>query len=193
MYAILNRDIFMPKLTDEQIKQQTLAWIRTFIIHYNICPFAKHTVNQETLVIDLAQPDNVEQALEAMMATIVRMDERAEIETILLLFPEIFSNFNDYLDFVYLAEELLSLSGYEGIYQLATFHPDYCFADVSVTDVSNYTNRSPYPMLHILRERSIEKAIDYYGDTCQIPENNISTMHQLGLDKVKALLKNLSW
>tara|TARA_R110002126_G_scaffold272886_2_gene417218 strand:- start:9095 stop:9646 length:552 start_codon:yes stop_codon:yes gene_type:complete len=181
----------MPKLTDEQIKQQTIAWIKSFIIEYNICPFAKHTVKQETIVIDIAQPDNVEQALETMMSTIVRMDENADIETFLLVFPDLFSNFDDYLDGVALAEELLSLSGYDGVYQLATFHPDYCFADVSATDVSNYTNRSPYPMLHILRESSIEKAIDYYGDTSKIPDNNIETMHQLGLDKVKSLLKNL--
>jgi hypothetical protein len=168
----------MPKLTDHQIKQQTIAWIRTFIIYYNICPFAKHTVHHETLAIELARPDNnVEQALETMMTTLVHMDENADIETVLLVFPDFFSNFDDYLDGVALAEELLSMSGYEGIYQLATFHPDYCFADVSVTDVSNYTNRSPYPMLHILRENSIEKALDYYGDTSQIPENNILTMH----------------
>ncbi|MDF1684007.1 MAG: DUF1415 domain-containing protein [Legionellaceae bacterium] len=179
------------ELTDEQIKQQTIAWIKSFIIEYNICPFAKHTVNQETFAIDIAQPDNVEQALETMMSTIVRMDENADIETVLLVFPDLFLNFDDYLDFVALGEELLSVSGYEGIYQLATFHPDYCFADALETDVSNYTNRSPYPMLHILRESSIEKAIDYYGDTSKIPDNNIETMHQLGLDKVKALLKNL--
>ena len=179
----------MSELTDAQIKKQTMAWICSFIIEYNICPFAKHTVNQETLAIDIVQPSNVEQALETMMSTIVRMDNDTKIETVLLLFPDMFSSFDDYLDFVSLAEELLSLSGYDGIYQLATFHPNYCFADVLATDVSNYTNRSPYPMLHILRESSIEKAIDYYGDTSNIPDNNIATMHQLGLDKIMALLK----
>jgi uncharacterized protein len=182
----------VPELTDDQIKKQTIAWIQSFIIKYNICPFAKHTVNQETIAIDLVQPSNVEQALEAMMSTIVRMDQDNKIETALLLFPYLFSDFEDYLDFVSLAEKLLSLSGYEGIYQLATFHPNYCFADVLPTDVSNYTNRSPYPMLHILRESSIEKAIHYYGDTSKIPDANIETMHQLGLDKITRLLKNLS-
>jgi uncharacterized protein len=182
----------MSDLTDDQIKKQTIAWIRSFIINYNICPFAKHTVNQETIAIDIVQPNNLEQALEMMMSTIVRMDKDTEIETVLLIFPYLLSNFDDYLDFVSLAEELLSLSGYEGIYQLATFHPDYCFADVLEADVSNYTNRSPYPMLHILRESSIEKAIDYYGDTSKIPDTNIATMHKLGLEKILTLLKNLT-
>jgi uncharacterized protein len=181
----------MPEFTDHQMREQTIAWIRSFIIKYNICPFAKHTVNQETIVIDIVQQSTLEQALETMMSTIVRMDKDPEIETVLLLFPYLFSNFDDYLEFVSLAEELLSLSGYEGIYQLATFHPKYCFADVVATDVSNYTNRSPYPMLHILRESSIEKAIDYYGDTSNIPDNNIAMMDELGLDKIMTLLKNL--
>jgi len=182
----------MPELTDDQIKKQTIAWIRSFIIKYNIYPFAKYTVNQETIVLDVVQPSNLEQLLETMMSTIVRMDKDTEIETVLLLFPYSFSNFYDYLDFVSLAEERLSLSGYEGIYQLATFHPNYCFADVLETNVSNYTNRSPYPMLHILRESSIEKAIDYYGDTSKIPDTNIAMMHKLGLDKIIALLKNIT-
>lgn len=180
------------EFTNDQIKQQTIAWIRSFIIEYNICPFAKHTVNQETIAIDIVQPDNLEQALEILMSTLVRMDKNAEIETVLFVLPYLFSSFDDYLDFASLAEELLLLSGYEGIYQLATFHPDYCFADVLADDVSNYTNRSPYPMLHILRESSIEKAIDYYGDTREIPDNNIATMHKLGLNKVLTLLRSLT-
>ncbi|MCE0723628.1 MULTISPECIES: DUF1415 domain-containing protein [Legionella] len=182
----------MPKLTDDQIKKQTIAWIRSFIIQFKICPFAEYTVNQETLVIDIVRPKNLEQALEMMMSTMVRMDKDIKIETVLLLFPSSLSDFDNYLDFVSLAEEMLTGSGYEGIYQLATFHPDYCFADVLTTDVSNYTNRSPYPMLHILRESSIEKAIDYYGDTSKIPDYNIETMHKLGLDKILTLLKNLT-
>ncbi|QLZ68917.1 hypothetical protein FOLKNPGA_01697 [Legionella sp. PC1000] len=183
---------YMPKLTDDQIKKQTIAWIRSFIIQFKICPFAEYTVNQETLVIDIVRPKNLEQALEMMMSTMVRMDKDIKIETVLLLFPSSLSDFDNYLDFVSLAEEMLTGSGYEGIYQLATFHPDYCFADVLTTDVSNYTNRSPYPMLHILRESSIEKAIDYYGDTSKIPDYNIETMHKLGLDKILTLLKNLT-
>ena len=182
----------MTELTNDAIKTQTLTWIRTFIIEYNICPFAKHTINHETVAIDVVEPSTLEHALETLMSTIVRMDKNSEIETLLLLFPYSFSKFDDYLDFASLAEELLSLSGYEGIYQLATFHPNYCFTDVLDTDASNYTNRSPYPMLHILRESSIEKAIEHYGDTSKIPDNNIAMMHKLGLDKLIAQLKNLT-
>jgi uncharacterized protein len=181
----------MTRLTDTQIKDKTIAWIRSFIIEYNICPFAKHTVKEGTLEIDVVHPNNTEQALEVTMSTILRMDDNSQIETALLVFPSAFTSFDDYLDFVSFAEELLRMSGYEGICQLATFHPHYCFADTLENDVSNYTNRSPYPLLHILRESSIEKAIAYYGDTSKIPDNNIATMHKLGLDKITALLKNL--
>lgn len=182
---------FMSELTDAQMKDKTIAWIQSFIIEYNICPFAQYTLHKETTIVEILRPKNEQQALEAMMSTIVGMDQEANIETALLVIPFLLSNFDDYLDFVALAEECLSASGYEGIYQLATFHPHYCFADVLATDVSNYTNRSPYPMLHLLRENSIEKAIDYHGDTCKIPQNNITMMHKLGLDTITTLLKNL--
>lgn len=95
------------------------------------------------------------------------------------------SIFYDYLDFVDLAEQLILQEGFEGVFQLASFHPDYFFADSEMDDVANYTNRSPYPMLHILREESLDKAIDTYGDTSAIPENNIRCLRGLGLDKVK--------
>jgi uncharacterized protein len=107
---------------------------------------------------------------------------------VLLIYPSYLNDFNDYLDFVYLAETLMSQQGYDGIYQLATFHPDYCFQGVASDDVSNFTNRSPFTMLHILRESSIEKAIAHYGNTEKIPANNIATMQRLGLEKVKKIL-----
>ena len=108
-------------------------------------------------------------------------------ETTLLIFPNLFADFFDYLDYVELAENLLEMEFYEGVYQLATFHPEYIFADAASDDVSNYTNRSPYPMIHILRESSLDNAIAFYGNTEDIPEKNIQLMRQLGLEKIKQL------
>ncbi len=182
----------MPISEDNVISESTMQWIRSFIIEYNICPFAKHVVDKGTLTINVIHTTKLETALEEMMSAVEVLDKNPGIETTLLIFPDMLNDFFDYLDFAELAEQLLADQAYEGIYQLATFHPNYCFAGVSPDDVSNYTNRSPYPMLHLLREESIEKAIAHHGNPEQIPEDNIATMHKLGLDKIKKLLKNIS-
>lgn len=174
--------------SDTLITQQTMHWIQSFIIEYNICPFAKRVVDQGGLMIQVIRETTPEPALEALVAAIRLMENNPQIETMLLIIPTFLQDFFCYLDFVDLAEALMFEQGYEGIYQLATFHPDYCFAGVVADDVSNYTNRSPYPMLHLLREDSIDKAIRFYGDTDQIPKNNIALMHKLGLDKVKKII-----
>ena len=168
--------------------EQTLNWIRSFIIKFNICPFAKGPVNKGTLRITVSETKKRVQALEELMKEIDFLNESASMETTLLIFTNQFNDFFAYLDFVDLAEQLMQSQGYEGVYQLATFHPDYYFNDTEPDDVTNYTNRSPYPMIHILREDSLEKAITAYGHTEQIPENNIRTMRQLGLNKIQEIL-----
>jgi hypothetical protein len=92
------------------------------------------------------------------------------------------------LDLVAIAEDVLIDQDYEGVYQLASFHPDYCFADSKPDDAANYTNRSPYPMLHIIREASIEKALTKYPNPEQIPERNMQLTRKLGLEKLQTLL-----
>lgn len=177
----------MKELDPILIKTQTLHWIRSFVVKYNICPFAKHVLDQDGVVVNVAVVTGAEEALEALMSAIYLLDGNAKVETILLVFPTFLNDFFDYLDFVELAEDLMAEQGCEGVYQLATFHPDYCFAGVDASDVTNFTNRSPYPMLHLLREVSIEKAIEFYGNTEDIPENNIKTMRELGLERVKQI------
>lgn len=175
-------------LTDQSISEQTLNWVRSFIVKLNICPFAKGPMNKGSLRIAVSESKKKAQALEDLMTEIQLMDADPTIETTLLVFSDAFKDFFNYLDFVDLAEQLLQVQGYEGIYQLATFHPDYYFADSDPEDVANYTNRSPYPMLHLLREEALEKAIAAYGDTDKIPKKNIATMRQLGLEAIKELL-----
>lgn len=173
---------------DGAVKAQTLHWVRDFIVAHSICPFAQREVERDSVRIEVVRSKKMAVALEELMAEMAWLDEHKQTETSLLVFPTLFRDFEHYLDFVDLAESLLVEQGYEGIYQLATFHPDYCFADAEPDDVANYTNRSPYPMLHLLREASLEKAIAVYGDTEQIPERNIAYLEAMGSDAAEAIL-----
>lgn len=170
--------------------QHTKQWIRSFVISLNLCPFAKREMDQDSVKI-LASPSiTIESALTDFMIEIECLNLDKSIETTLLLFPHFLHDFFDYLDFIHLANTALSKTGYKSIYQLATFHPNYQFHGTHADDVTNYTNRSPYPMLHILREDSLERAIAYYGDTEAIPEKNIILLKNIGLNEVKKRLRD---
>lgn len=119
--------------------------------------------------------------LTAFMLEADRLDRDTGIETTFLIFPNSFERFDDYLDLVSLAEKLLKTNGYEGIYQVASFHPLYLFANTTDNDASNYTNRSVYPMLHLLRESSIDAALEHYKDPEAIPGRNIDFARNKGL------------
>lgn len=174
---------------ENPIAVQTLAWIRSFIVEYNLCPFAKGPVKKGSLKIQVSNTRKKNQALEELMTEIHYLDRNPAIETTLLVFEHSFKDFFNYLDFVDMAEQLILEQGYEGIYQLATFHPDYYFENTEPEDVSNYSTRSPYPMVHLLREDMLEKAINAYGSTEKIPETNISTLKKLGLEKIKKIIQ----
>lgn len=165
--------------------QQTLQWVREFVIKLNLCPFAKREVDKGSVRVHASFSETVEQAMTDLLVEIELLNVNSDIETTLLVFPSFLSDFYDFLDFVEFSEITMQANGHDGAYQLATFHPQYCFADTSPNDVTNYTNRSPYPTLHLLREDSIEKAIAFYGDTEHIPEKNMACLRQLGLAEVK--------
>ena len=113
-----------------------------------------------------------------------------EVQTSLLIYPYGLESFDAYLDFLAIAEELLQVQAYEGIFQLASFHPQYCFDGALLDDPANYTNRSPYPMLHLLRESSLEKALANYPEPEKIPQHNIALTRQLGLATLEKLLND---
>ena len=174
--------------SDELCIQQTIQWVREFVIKLNLCPFAKHEMDKGSVRVIASHAETIDDALTDLMMEVDALNNNSAIETTLVVFPSMFSDFFAYLDFTEVAESILHDDGYEGIYQLATFHPDYCFAGVEGDDVTNYTNRSPYPMVHLLREEQIERAIAFYGDTEQIPENNMKCLRELGLDQVKKMV-----
>ena len=110
------------------------------------------------------------------------------IETTLLIHPEVLADFFEYNQFLEIVDALLVEKQLEGIYQVASFHPDYQFGGTAAEDAENFTNRSPYPMLHILREESLERAIAAYPDVEQIPSGNIECMNRIGRDRLHELL-----
>ena len=166
------------------------AWLNNFVIHYNICPFARREQEKNSIRYLVLEGDDTEQHLEALIVEAEYLDNHPDSETSLLIFSAGYQDFDDFLDLVAIADDLLIEQGYEGVYQLASFHPDYCFADSKPDDDANYTNRSPYPMLHIIREESIEKALAKYPNPEQIPERNIQLTRTLGLAKLQSLLAN---
>jgi len=172
----------------EQIISQTKAWLTSFIIEYNICPFAKQEYNRGSIHYSVIESNNTERCLQAVISECLRLDAQADIETTLIIYPDNFQHFEDYLDFLSLAESLLVAQNYEGIYQLASFHPQYCFEGENPMDPANYTNRSPYPMLHLIREASLEHALKSFPHPELIPERNIRVTRELGIEKVQAIL-----
>ncbi|MEL0636361.1 DUF1415 domain-containing protein [Marinomonas sp. TI.3.20] len=177
-------------LSDELVTTQTIKWVNDFIVGLNICPFAKREMERESVRFVVVRSKKSQVALEELMSEVHWLDEHPETETTIIVFPTLFSDFYRYLDFVDLAENIMFEQECEGVYQLATFHPNYCFSGAEPEDVSNYTNRSPYPMLHLLREASVEKAIEFYGDTDAIPERNIDVMEEMGKESLEKILSN---
>ena len=166
----------------------TLQWIQTFIIPLNICPFAKREIDKGTVRLEVSPAENSNSAQKELIKEYQLLDDNPFIPTTLVIYCGLFTDFYDYLDFLDLANTNLIAQGYEGIYQLASFHPQYCFANTDYDDVTNYTNRSPYPMIHILREAQLDEAIQWYGDTQQIPLNNMNKLRELGLNALKKLV-----
>lgn len=175
-------------LPDHDIKAATLLWLKSVIVEYSICPFAKRELDRGSIHFSVNRDSEIEQCLLHLIDECERLDTNPGIETTLLIYADAFAKFDDYLDFLEVAESLLIEQDYEGTYQLASFHPDYCFQGSNPDDAANYTNRSPYPMLHLLRESSIEQAVAAHADPANIPLHNIELTRKLGLAKMQALL-----
>jgi hypothetical protein len=168
--------------------KHTREWLLTVIITHWLCPFAKREYDNDSIHYQVIETTDLHNQLEQILAQCAALDKNGMRETSLLIFPSGLSDFEDYLDMLNIAQALLKEGGYEGIYQLASFHPDYCFEGASQNDASNYTNRSPYPMVHILREASVETALDTYPNPEKIPERNIELTTGLGVEVMKGLL-----
>ena len=167
--------------------EHTKKWINNVIIGCNFCPFAAAVIKQQTVHYRVETSTDANICLQTFLQETMRLDENGSIETSFIIFPNNFQQFDDYLDIVSVAEKLLQQNGYEGIYQVASFHPFYLFAGSDENDASNYTNRSVYPMLHLLREASIDKALQNYKHPENIPDSNINFAREKGLVYMKML------
>lgn len=178
----------------EQIIETTKLWLERFVVGLNLCPFAKHPFKNGKIRYIVFEDNDLEKLTELLLKEANELVETTPsvLETTLIILPEILDEFEEYLDYVEMAEFIFAEVELEGVIQLASFHPDYQFEDTEPTDVENYTNRSPFPMLHLIREDSITRAIEAYPEVGNIPETNIETMNNLGLTRVKQMLDDIN-
>lgn len=168
------------------------------MIALNLCPFASQPFQNNAIEYTVNNGDSTEQHLQQLADCFSRLDESVNIETSLLIYPEAYQNFDSYpdtgsyLDLLYFANHLLEDLNYAGTYQIASFHPDYRFADSTENDASNFSNRSPYPMLHLIRESSLERAISSYPNIEQVPINNIKKLREIGYQVMQEKLRKLT-
>jgi hypothetical protein len=177
---------------DEQaVVAVTRRWVTDLVIGLNLCPFARH-VSEAGLVryavTDAADEEALLAALAHELDALVAAP-RTAVETTLLIHPRALPDFLDYNDFLGPADRLLAARGLRGVIQIAGFHPDYRFAGTTPGAVENYTNRSPYPMLHLLREDSISEVAADPARLLDIPRRNVETLNRLGRREVLARLK----
>ncbi|WP_094751903.1 DUF1415 domain-containing protein [Psychromonas sp. CD1] len=163
-----------------EIIKHTENWVANVIVKYNICPFARREVERGTIRYIEIKASKQKEILKKLIDECLFLDTNCSVETTLFIIPQGLLLFYDFLDLVELSNDLLFEQGYEGIYQLASFHPDYCFSDVDPEDASNYTNRSPYPTLHIIRESSMQKALENHPDPDAIPLRNVEFVRKKG-------------
>ena len=165
-------------------------WVETVVIDLNLCPFAGRELREERVRFEVTPANSEAELLACLQAELERLETHPEIETTLLIHPEALQDFADYNQFLDSADDLLQAMELTGTYQIASFHPDYQFADTAANDVENFTNRAPYPMLHLLREASVERAIESHPDIEQIPQRNIRLMKELGVERLQQLLRD---
>ena len=175
---------------NDAIIAATGAWLERIVIGLNLCPFAKavHVKNQIRFVVSRAQnSDALLEDLERELNFLAQADP-GQIDTTLLIHPDVLTDFLDYNDFLDVCDSVVEELEFDGVLQVASFHPQYQFADTEMDDVSNFTNRSPFPTLHLLREDSVTRVVETFLDVDGIYEKNIATLRKLGIEKVKQLL-----
>lgn len=177
----------------EQVIETTKLWLERFVIGLNLCPFAKHPFKNDKIRYVVFEDSDLEKLTETLLieANELIATTPSVLETTLIILPESLDKFEEYLDYLNMAEFIFEEVDLDGVIQIASFHPDYQFDETEITDVENYTNRSPFPMFHLLREDSITRALEAYPEVGDIPENNIDTMNKLGTTRVKQMLDDI--
>ena len=168
----------------------TRRWLERAVIGLNLCPFAKAVYVKEQVRFVLSDATTPEALLAELGEELVLLRDTPpdQVDTTLLVHPQVLGDFLDYNDFLEDADALVAALDLEGVLQVASFHPDYQFAGTLPDDASNYTNRSPWPTLHLLREDSVARAVAAYPDPDVIVERNVATLEKLGAEGFRNLL-----
>ena len=174
-------------MKDTDIIEQTKKWIKQVVVDCNFCPFAAKALLKKTIHYSVLSNVSEGESITILENEIKYLNENDHLETSFIIFENNFKDFKAYLKLVNIAERWISKNNYEGVYQLASFHPDYCFEGSDELDPANYTNRSIYPMLHLLREDSITKVLAFYKNPEAIPHANIAFAQNKGLEYMQAL------
>ncbi len=164
-------------------------WLDTMVIAHNFCPFASYVRDNNQIRYAECQSTDMADVLTVLQRECELLDSEPAIATTLLILPTGWSTFDDFLLLIDMAQQCIGHWGYSGVYQLATFHPDYLFEGESPESASHFTNRAPHPVLHIIREKDITRALAHYGDPESIPENNIAKAEALGCPHLAAQLE----
>lgn len=175
-----------------EVEGMARRWVEHVVIGLNLCPFAKavHAKKQIRYVVTAASdPDDLLAELEQEIGILIDTDP-LELDTTLLVHPLAMIEFIDYHFFIAEADAALRRMEVEGVLQIAGFHPEYCFAGSEPSDLANYTNRSPHPMLHLLREASVERAVAAFPDAAAIFAGNIAKLRSMGIEDLRELKRN---
>lgn len=171
----------------ETYRKNVVNWLQTIVIGLNFCPFARKPFESNLVRIVCEEVVEEDAILELVLSELLTLEETeaSQIETTLIVLPKAYRDFNDFNSLLYVLNDVLELEGFEGIFQIASFHPAYQFAGTDIDDVENFTNRAPYPILHILREDSLSRALDSHPDPDGIPDKNIRCLKSLSEEKIK--------
>ncbi len=171
----------------DYIIRKTRNWVEHFVIRLNLCPFAKKVFDEEKVRYVVLKSNKIADLTKMLLDELFFLSKTdpERIETTLLIISDLLPDFEKFNDYLAISDEILIEMNLIGEIQIASFHPQYQFAGTKLNDPENFTNRSPYPMLHLLREESIENALKKYPHPEDIPKQNIEKMNQLGFEKLK--------
>ncbi|WP_159739201.1 DUF1415 domain-containing protein [Vibrio atypicus] len=177
----------------KEIAQQVNQWLNDVVIGLNLCPFAAKPQRNKQIKIFVSEATQEESLLEDILSQFLELESSTpeELETTLVVVPNMLEDFFDYNLFIDWVEALIKQQDWEGIFQLATFHPDYCFGGTDPEDDENLTNRSPYPVFHLIREESMEKVLKHYPNPEAIPDTNIARVESLTAEERRKLFPYL--
>ncbi|MDG2746401.1 DUF1415 domain-containing protein [Vibrio parahaemolyticus] len=182
-----------PNTDINAITQQVDQWLNDVVIGLNLCPFAAKPQRNKQIKIFVSEATQEEALLEDILLQLIELSttEPEKLETTLVVVPNMLQDFWDYNFCIDWVEGLIKQQDWEGIFQVATFHPDYCFGGAAPEDDENLTNRSPYPIFHLIREESMAKVLKHYPDPESIPDTNIARVSALSEEERKKLFPYL--